>query len=87
MASTIADPKRDPVCQCSYLAIDARELLARNMPDLIIDRAVVESMLNARNTRRVQIINGLKPELLGRALAESRWSNSSLLREEAIRWA
>jgi molybdenum storage protein len=29
-------------------------------------------MLHARHSRRVQIINGLKPELLGRALAGER---------------
>jgi len=63
-----ADPKREPDAEF-IPTIDARELLARNFPDLIIDRAVVESMLNARSTQRVQIINGLKPGLLGRALA------------------
>jgi molybdenum storage protein len=40
-----------------------------NLPDLIIERVVLESMLYARHTRRIQIINGLKPELLARALA------------------
>jgi molybdenum storage protein len=39
------------------------------LPDLIIDRAVLETMLHARHARRIQIINGLKPELLSRALA------------------
>ena len=48
---------------------DRQQLLERNLPDLIIDRSVIESMFHARNTRRVQIVNGLKPELLGRALA------------------
>jgi molybdenum storage protein len=62
-----ADPKRDLAAE-HIAAIDARDLLARDLPDLIIDRAVVESMLHARNTRRVQIINGLKPGLLGKAL-------------------
>lgn len=63
-----ADPKRDPAAEF-IPAITAQELLARNLPELIIDRSVIESMVHARNTRRVQIINGLKPELLGRALA------------------
>jgi molybdenum storage protein len=63
-----ADPKKD--ARAEFIpAITAQELVARDLPDLIIDRSVVESMLHARNTRRVQVINGLKPELLGRALA------------------
>ena len=40
-----------------------------NLPDLIIEPVVLQSMLYARNTRRIQIINGLKPGLLARALA------------------
>lgn len=63
-----ADPKKDPHATLIGRA-RADELLARDMPDLIIDRAVLESMRHARGARRVQIINGLKPELLGRALA------------------
>jgi molybdenum storage protein len=63
-----ADPKRHR--QARFIpAITAQEVLAGNFPDLIIDRAVLESMIHARNTRRIQIINGLKPELLSRALA------------------
>jgi len=63
-----ADPKKDELAEF-IPGITAGELLARDLPDLIIDRSVVENMLHARNTRRVQILNGLKPELLGRALA------------------
>lgn len=63
-----ADPKRHR--QARFIpAITAQEVLAGNFPELIIDRAVLESMIHARNTRRIQIINGLKPELLRRALA------------------
>jgi molybdenum storage protein len=63
-----ADPKKDD--RAEFIpGITVSELLARGLPDLIIDRSVVENMLHARNTRRVQVINGLKPELLGRALA------------------
>lgn len=62
-----ADPKRDP--QAEFIPhITAEALLARNMPEMIIDRSVIESMRHARNTRQVQIINGLKPQLLERAL-------------------
>lgn len=62
------DPKKNPAAEF-IPEIDASELLARALPDSIIDRSVVENMLHARNTRRIQIINGLKPELLGKALA------------------
>jgi len=62
-----ADPKKDTDTEF-IPRIDASDLLARDLPDLIIDRAVIENMLHARNTRRVQIINGLKPEILGKAL-------------------
>ncbi len=63
-----ADPKRHR--QARFIpSITAQEVLEGNFPELIIDRAVLESMIHARNTRRIQIINGLKPELLRRALA------------------
>jgi molybdenum storage protein len=63
-----ADPKKDP--HALFLARGkAHDLLELNLPDLIIDRAVLETMLHARHARRIQIINGLKPELLSRALA------------------
>jgi molybdenum storage protein len=62
-----ADPKKDPNAKLIPY-ITAMELLDRNLPDLIIERSVVETMLKARHTRRIQIINGLKPQLLRRAL-------------------
>ena len=62
------DPKKSPDAKL-IPEIDARDLLARNLPSLIIDRAVVENMLHARKSRRIQIINGLKPKTLARALA------------------
>lgn len=66
-----ADPKEDP--RATFIPqVNARQLLDLNLPDLIIDRAVLENMLYARNTRTIQIINGLKPELLSRALAGER---------------
>jgi molybdenum storage protein len=63
-----ADPKQD--ASAAFIPrMHARALLARDLPDLIIDRAVIENMLHARKTRQIQIINGLKPETLGQALA------------------
>jgi molybdenum storage protein len=66
-----ADPKNDS--RAAFIAHgNAQELLDLNLPDLIIDRAVLENMLHARHSRRIQVINGLKPELLSRALAGER---------------
>jgi molybdenum storage protein len=49
--------------------IELAELLA-NLPDeLILDRLLFSAWNNARHVRRVQIINGLKPGMLTRALA------------------
>src|SRR5262249_29470192 len=62
-----ADPKKDPAASL-IPSITARALLDLDLPDLIIERTVVETMLRARHTRRIQIINGLKPHLLRRAL-------------------
>jgi len=63
-----ADPKRDSSAKL-IPAISAPELLAMDLPDLIIERSVIEAMVNARHVRRIQIINGLKPKRLRKALA------------------
>lgn len=63
-----ADPKKD--AKAKFLpCVEAGELLKMNLPELIIERMVVETMLSARHTRQVQIINVAKPETLRRALA------------------
>jgi len=62
-----ADPKKDS--QAEFIPkIGARELLERQLPESIIEQTCVEAMLNARNVRQLQIINGLEPSLLDRAL-------------------
>jgi molybdenum storage protein len=63
-----ADPKKNPKAQFIE-QIEVEELLARNMPEMCIERTVIETMRHARHTRQVQIINGLEPALLRRALA------------------
>lgn len=61
------DPKKNP--RANFIKrIPARELLERELPDLIVERAVVHALVNARHCREIRIINGLKPELIGRAL-------------------
>lgn len=49
--------------------IGARELLARNLPDSILEPVVIEYLTRARHCHELQIINGLKPGLVTRALA------------------
>lgn len=46
-----------------------RELSAAMPEELIVDRQLFDVWKNARHVKRVQIINGLKPEMLHRALA------------------
>lgn len=63
-----ANPKNNPDAQL-IPRISVDELIDRDLPDLIIERAVLELMRHARHVRTVQIINGLRPGLLSRALA------------------
>lgn len=48
--------------------IDLDELLANMQEDLILDRALFTAWKTARHIERVQIVNGLKPEQLLRAM-------------------
>ena len=62
------DPKKDP--NAKHIArIGARELIARNLDDLVLERVVIEYLARARWVRELQIINGLRPGELTRALA------------------
>ncbi|HEY7406490.1 MAG TPA: uridine kinase [Candidatus Angelobacter sp.] len=62
-----ADPKKHPAAE--YIPrISVEELLARDLEDLIVERAVLEFMVRARNIREIQFINGLKPGQLTAAL-------------------
>ena len=62
-----ADPKKQPSAQ--YIPrISVEELMARDLEDLIVERAVLEFMLRARNIHEIQFVNGLKPGQLTRAL-------------------
>ena len=45
-----------------------QELLARDLDDLVVERAVLDLMLNARHIREIQFVNGLKPGQLTRRL-------------------
>lgn len=62
-----SDPHRNP--KADFIPkISAKELLALNLDDMCIEPMVVETMLNARHVKKIQIINGLKPGNLTRAL-------------------
>jgi len=61
------DPKKNPKAEF-IPRITAQELLDRNLSESIIEHSCLEALLNARQVKQVQIINGLQPELLSRAL-------------------
>lgn len=62
-----ADPKKDPGARF-IPRIGLRELVAMDMDDLIVERAVLDLMANARSIREIQFVNGLKPGQLSAAL-------------------
>jgi molybdenum storage protein len=62
-----ADPKKDPKCEF-IPRISVQELLARDLDDLIVERAVLEFLVRARNLEEIQFINGLKRGQLTAAL-------------------
>ncbi|ALE77868.1 amino acid kinase family protein [Pseudonocardia alni] len=63
-----ANPKNDPsAVLIPEITVD--ELVERDLPDLIVERPVLELMRHATHVRSIQIVNGLKPGNLTRALA------------------
>src|SRR5215813_8924814 len=62
-----ADPKKDPEA-VHIPRISVQELLARDLDDLVVERAVLDLMLSARHIREIQFVNGLKPGQLTAAL-------------------
>jgi molybdenum storage protein len=62
-----ADPKKDPAA--GFIPrISVQELLRRDLDDLVVERAVLELMLTARNIGEIQFVNGLRPGQLTAAL-------------------
>jgi molybdenum storage protein len=54
------DPKKHP--EATHIPrITAKELTARNLPDVVVERVVVEYLPRARWCKELQIVNGLKP--------------------------
>lgn len=61
------DPKKHADARLiEHISLDA--LLADMPEELVVDRQLFEVWKNARHIRRVQIVNGLKPGMLQRAL-------------------
>jgi molybdenum storage protein len=62
-----ADPKKD--ADATFIpSITVEELEARNLDDVVVEHSVLEMMKNAQSSRSIQIINGLEPGNLTRAL-------------------
>ena len=62
-----ADPKKDK--HAKFIPrITVEELAAMDLPDVVVERAVLDLMANAQHRRSVRVINGLVPGNLTRAL-------------------
>jgi molybdenum storage protein len=62
-----ADPKKDPNAR-HIPRIALQELLAWDLNDLVVERAVLEMLQHARHIREIQFVNGLRPGQLTAAL-------------------
>jgi molybdenum storage protein len=61
------DPKKNP--SATHIArIGARELLKSDLPDLIVERIVIEYLTRSRFCKELQIVNGLERGQITRAL-------------------
>lgn len=61
------DPKKNPDAK-HIPRISASELLETDLPDMVIEEVVVEYLLRAKHCKEIQILNGLKPGMISRAL-------------------
>jgi len=61
------DPKKHPGAK-HIPRISATELLARDLPDMVLERVVIEYLTRARFCTELQIINGMKKGMVTRAL-------------------
>ena len=63
-----ADPKKDP--KANFIPeIEVNDLLALDLTDLAVERAMLHALARARSVREVLIINGREPGNLTQALA------------------
>jgi molybdenum storage protein len=63
-----ANPKTDPDAKLIE-SITVDELIEMDLPDLVIERPLLALMRHARHAKTIQIVNGLKPDQITRALA------------------
>ena len=63
-----ADPKKDAKATL-IPEIEVDELLAMDLPDLPVERAMLRALSRARSVREVLLVNGREPRQLTRALA------------------
>lgn len=63
-----ADPKKDRNAEF-IPKISVAELVAMDLQDVVVERAVLELMINAVHCRAIRVINGLVPGNLTKALA------------------
>jgi molybdenum storage protein len=77
-----ADPKKDPAA-VHIPRIGVRELLAWDLDDLVVERAVLELMVRARHIREIQFVNGLVPGQLTAAL-EGEPVGTIIYREDSV---
>ena len=61
------DPKRNPSAEF-IPEISAADLLARDLPDLPVERAMLTALTRARSVREVLLVNGREPGTLTAAL-------------------
>ncbi len=62
-----ADPKKDR--HAKFIErITVSELEALDLPDVVVERPVLELMKHAQNSRSIRVVNGLEPGNLTRAL-------------------
>src|SRR3954469_23624065 len=61
------DPKKHPSAK-HIPRIGAKELLARDLPDLVLERVTIEYLARARFCHELQIVNGMKKGNVTRAL-------------------
>jgi molybdenum storage protein len=54
------DPKKNPAAT-HIKTITAQELIARGLPDVVLERVVIEYLQRSQWCKELQIINGLKP--------------------------
>jgi molybdenum storage protein len=76
------DPKKNP--RAEFIPeISVQELIRLDLKDLIVERRLLDLMRHARHTKTVQIVNGLKPGNITRALNREHVGTIIRVDEEA----